>query len=98
MSALGQKRTFSEVCVMSALPPNAAIRTGPGCVRRNSSVSFVTLAISGRRPDGRPAGDHLALLAAGSVYLQRGQTVKVPSTISSLTDGAGVTVLRTSAM
>ena len=23
MSALGQKRTFSEVCVMSALPPKA---------------------------------------------------------------------------
>ena len=26
MSALGQKRTFSEVCAMSALPPKAAIR------------------------------------------------------------------------
>ena len=25
MSALGQKRTFSEVCVMSALPPKAEI-------------------------------------------------------------------------
>jgi hypothetical protein len=25
MSALGQKRTFSEVCVMSAIPPKADI-------------------------------------------------------------------------
>jgi len=28
MSALGQKRTFSEVCVMSALPPKADIHCG----------------------------------------------------------------------
>jgi hypothetical protein len=27
MSALGHKRTFSEVCVMSALPPKADIGT-----------------------------------------------------------------------
>jgi hypothetical protein len=29
MSALGQKRTFSEVYAMSALPPEADIRTSP---------------------------------------------------------------------
>ena len=29
MSALGQKRTFCEVCAMSALPPKADIRTQP---------------------------------------------------------------------
>ena len=33
MSALGQKRTFSEVCAMSALPPKADIGTQPRDVR-----------------------------------------------------------------
>jgi hypothetical protein len=33
MSALGQKRTFSEVCVMSALHPKADIGTQPGDFR-----------------------------------------------------------------
>ena len=33
MSALGQKRTSSEVCVMSALPPIADIGTQPRDVR-----------------------------------------------------------------
>jgi hypothetical protein len=33
MSALGQKRTFSEVCAMSALPPIADIRGNPPDVR-----------------------------------------------------------------
>ena len=47
MSALCQKRTS----VGHSQP------VAPGCVRGNSSVSFVTLAISGRHPDGRPAAD-----------------------------------------
>jgi len=33
MSALGQKRTFSELCVMSALPPKADITDGGENVR-----------------------------------------------------------------
>jgi hypothetical protein len=29
MSALGQKQTSADLCVMSALPPKADIQTGP---------------------------------------------------------------------
>jgi hypothetical protein len=47
MSALGQKRTFSEVCAMSALPPKADI------AGRQLNVRFVPLTDIGtpiRRP------------------------------------------------
>jgi len=39
MSALGHKRTFWEVCAMSALPPIADIRIASNYVRRTSSGS-----------------------------------------------------------
>jgi len=45
MSALGQKRTFAEVCVMSALPPKADI------AERDCHVRFVPEA--GHRTCGR---------------------------------------------
>jgi hypothetical protein len=38
MSALGQKRTFLEVCAMSALPPKADIP------KRDEDVRFVPIA------------------------------------------------------
>jgi len=52
MSALGHKRTFSELCAMSALPPKADI------AERRRHVRFVPLAVifhSGTtgRPDNR---------------------------------------------
>ena len=39
MSALGHKRTFSELCAMSALPPKADI------AERRRHVRFVPLAV-----------------------------------------------------
>jgi hypothetical protein len=39
MSALGHKRTFLEVCIMSALPPKADIGTQPCNVRANRAKS-----------------------------------------------------------
>jgi hypothetical protein len=39
MSAMGHKRTFSEVCAMSALPPKADIR------QRTKNVRFVPILL-----------------------------------------------------
>jgi hypothetical protein len=44
MSALGQKRTFSEISAMSALPPIADIRTSPRYAQRSSSGSLAKFA------------------------------------------------------
>jgi hypothetical protein len=43
MSALGQKQTFSDISVMSALPPKADIRAGPSYDPRTNSGSFVLI-------------------------------------------------------
>jgi hypothetical protein len=42
MSALGQKRTFSEVCAMSALPPKADIGTQSRDVRFVPKADILT--------------------------------------------------------
>jgi hypothetical protein len=49
MSALGQKRIFSEVCVMSALPPKADI-AGEQLHVRFVSAQFHAARVSSERP------------------------------------------------
>jgi hypothetical protein len=44
MSALGQKQTSADLCVMSALPPKADIQTGPVISFDATGGSFATFA------------------------------------------------------
>src|SRR3974390_301727 len=52
MSALGQKRTFTEVCAMSALPPKADIGTQP-CDVRFVPKADILRSTGARRRSGR---------------------------------------------
>jgi len=45
MSALGQKRTFSEVCAMSALPPKADIATPLGAEEQKQLQAMTELLL-----------------------------------------------------
>jgi hypothetical protein len=78
MSALGQKRTFSEIWAMSALPPKADI------AGRQFDVCFVPIAdiqLNGEVLK-RSAGDELPTLKP--IHLSAGPVELQPASISFL--------------